>query len=51
MPNRLNVPQDLDALIEKRDTEDRRQEQENSVSKERRSGTDRREEEADPPSQ
>ncbi|NOZ40180.1 MAG: hypothetical protein GXP24_08140 [Planctomycetes bacterium] len=58
MPNRLNVPQDLDALIEKREIEERRQEQESSANKERRSGnkerrsgTDRRDEEKNSPPQ
>ena len=56
MPNRLDIPSELNSLIEKRDGEDRRQtEEENSstneaaseqpsqeVDKERRSGVERR---------
>jgi len=49
MSNRLNLPQDLEALIEKREVEERRQAEECPRSEERRSGTDRREEETSTP--
>jgi len=53
MPNRLNIPEDLDSLIEKRETEDDRRLEErradrdeaNQVELEQRSGDDRREDE------
>ena len=53
MPNRLNIPEDLDSLVEKRETEDDRrqeerradQEQANQIEAEQRFGDDRREDE------
>ncbi len=53
MPNRLNIPENLDSLIEKRETEDDRrleerradQDEANPVELELRSGDDRREDE------
>ncbi|MCG8450283.1 MAG: hypothetical protein MI725_12000 [Pirellulales bacterium] len=52
MANRLNVPKDLDSLVEKRETDERRKEDRSDAeadtklpSKERRSGKDRRQNE------
>lgn len=45
MSDRLELPAELQALLEKRENEDRRQSDE-SVSAERRSGADRRSEDA-----
>ena len=51
MPNRLNVPEDLSPLIEKRETDDRREEERRTgaadldpetVAEEQRTGDDRR---------